>query len=217
MSPASTSTPILEPDPGSATQESSRVPIPPSQLCDNTICTPVGNERPPIHQKVEVLEHSSGNYDQGPLPSRSRGQSEDIEEQHTQGSPDSSADAGDRECPRSTTGITNAKRIDCAEDLMQSIRSRVLKAWETPTLRNLEVVSLYIRCNVREFMDSQFAGSNKNLGRVVTLSGTATHGQATTCSEYIYSNWPLRGLWLLDILQGTFDGAEITAEGNWPF
>ena len=63
-------------------------------------------------------------------------------------------------------------------------------------------------------MKKQFAGSNKNLGRVITLSGKATCGQATTCSDYIHSNWPLRGSWLLDILQDAFNGTKSNAAGK---
>ena len=143
------------------------------------------------------------------------GQSKQIDAQHTQGSSDLLANAGDRGCLIPNTVITKTERVDYAEDLMQSIRSRVLR---TCKVRHPTKLGLYlcIRCNVREFMEKQFAGSNKSLGRVITISGTATCGQATTCSDYISSNWPLRGLWLLDILQDTFDGTKSNAEGNWP-
>ena len=63
-------------------------------------------------------------------------------------------------------------------------------------------------------MDQQFAGSNSDLGRVVTLSGLAVCRQATTCSDYIRSHWPLQGLWVLDILQDVFDNKEKKVEGK---
>ena len=138
-----------------------------------------------------------------------------------QGSSEFSANAGDHGCPMPDTIIpmpdtiiTKIEQADYAEDLMQSIRSRVLKVWDTrqPSVQ----VSLCVPCNVLGFMDKQFDGSNKSLGRVIVLSGTATRGQATTCSDYIYSNWPLRGPWLLNMLQDTFDGAGRNAEGNQP-
>ncbi len=102
-----------------------------------------------------------------------------------------------------------------SEDMMQSIRSQVLRAWEAQQSTKLGL-TLSIRCNLREFMEKQFAGSNRSLGRVITINGTATCGHATTCSDYISSNWPLRGLWLLNILQDTFDRAKSNVEGNWP-
>ena len=138
-----------------------------------------------------------------------------IEAQHTQGSSDLLANAGDRECLLPNTVVRKTERVDFAEDLMQSIRSQVTLAWKALQSRKV-VWSLFIPCNIREFMEKQFAGSNRNLGRVITLSGTATCGQATTCKDYIYSNWPLRGPRLLDILQDAFDGAKNNAEGNWP-
>ena len=113
------------------------------------------------------------------------------------------------------TVITKIEQLDYAEDLMQSVRSRVLKVWQTHHLTRLEM-SLSVPCNVQGFMEQQFHGSNKNLGQVIVLSGTATHGQATTCSDYIRTNWPLRGPWLLDMLQVTFDGAGRNAEGDRP-
>ena len=57
-------------------------------------------------------------------------------------------------------------------------------------------------------MDQQFAGSDSDLGRVVTLSGLAVRRQATTCSDYIRSHWPLQVLWVLDILQDVFNNKE---------
>ena len=138
-----------------------------------------------------------------------------IKAQRTQGSSNLLANAGDRECLLPNTVVTKTERVDFDEDLMQSIRSQVTLAWKALQSRKV-VWSLFIPCNIREFMEKQFAGSNNNLGRVITLSGTATCGQATTCKDYIYSNWPLRGPRLLDILQNAFDGAKNNAEGNWP-
>ena len=112
--------------------------------------------------------------------------------------------------------MAKLEQVDYAEDLMQSIRSRVLKVCENRQSTRLEMF-LFVSCNVRGFMEKQFDGSNENLGRVITLSGTATHGQATTCSDYIRTNWPLRGPWLLDMLQVTFDGARRIAKGDQPF
>lgn len=83
--------------------------------------------------------------------------------------------------------MAKLEKVDYAEDLMQNIRSRVLKVRETRQSTRLEMY-LFVSCNVREFMEKQFDGSNESLGRVITLSGTATHGQATTCSDYIRTN-----------------------------
>ena len=138
-----------------------------------------------------------------------------LERGQRQGSSEFSANAGDRGCLIPWTISTKKEQVGYAEDLMQSIRSRVLSTWETQPSMRL-ILSLAVFCNVQGFMEKQFHGSNKNLGQVIVLSGTAPHGQATTCSDYIRTNWPLRGPWLLDMLQVTFDGAGMKAEGDRP-
>ena len=98
------------------------------------------------------------------------------------------------------------------EDVMQTIRSRLLVALNHDSA--LVKISISIPCNIRLFMDQQFAGSNSDLGRVVTLSGLALCGQATTCSDYIRSHWPLQGSWVLSILQDAFNSKEKYIEGK---
>ena len=165
------------------------------------------------NQDSEGPEHSSGDCDQGSLLPSLRGQSERMEAQQTQGSSDLLANAGDHECLTPKSVMTKTEREEYVEDLMQSIRSRVLRAWETQPPSWLKL-TLFIPCNVRNFMEKQFAGSNEDLGRVITLSGTATCGQATTCSDYVSSNWPLRGLWILDTLQDAFGSFKGYAKGE---
>ena len=169
-------------------------------------------EIPPANQETEGPEHSSSASDLPPFPGL-HGQSEQTEAQHTRGSSNPLANAGDRECHIPNTVIAKTERTDYAKDLMQSIRSKVLEAWGQLSSE----LTIFIPCNVRDFMEKQFAGSNENLGRVVTLSGTATCGQATTCRDYIHYNWPLRGLWLLGILQDAFDEAKGSTAGSWSF
>ena len=174
----------------------------------------ISRERSPANQDSESSEHSSSDFDQVPLPPSLHGQSGQTEAQHMPGSSDLSSNARDREYLTPNTVITKTERVE-SEDMMQSIRSQVLRAWEAQQSTKLGL-TLSIRCNLREFMEKQFAGSNRSLGRVITINGTATCGHATTCSDYISSNWPLRGLWLLNILQDTFDRAKSNVEGNWP-
>ena len=111
--------------------------------------------------------------------------------------------------------VAKTEQLDYAEDLMQSIQFRVLKIWQARQPPKMGM-SLSVPCNVRGFMEKQFQGSNKSLGQVIVLSGTATYGQATTCSDYIHSNWPLRGPGLLNMLQLTFDGCGKATEGDRP-
>ena len=203
--------------PDEMTSESAaNVRYPQRDLASHTraqLISALGNrERPPSNQDSEGPEHSNSDSEHVPLLAGLHGQSGHTEAQQTQGSSDLSADAEERECLIPYSVFTKTEREDHAEDCLQSIRSRLLRAWETRQSTNLSLI-LFIPCNVPEFMKKQFAGSNKNLGRVITLSGTATCGQATTCSDYIHSNWPLRGSWLLDILQDAFDGTKSNAAG----
>lgn len=58
--------------------------------------------------------------------------------------------------------------------------------------------------DIRSFMKSQFKQSDnpdKFIGSVITLSGSALHAQATTCTEYVKQTWPTYGLWVLEELQ----------------
>ena len=98
------------------------------------------------------------------------------------------------------------------ENVMQTIRSRLLMALDRDSAK--VKLSISIPCNIRLFMDQQFAGSNSDLGRVVTLSGLAVFGQATTCSDYVRSHWWLQGPWVLSVLQDAFDSKEKTVEGK---
>lgn len=132
-----------------------------------------------------------------------------------QGLSEISKNAEDPGRPMPDPALTKIERIAYTEDLMQSIRSRVMNIWQAHQPPEMEI-SLSVPCNVRGFMEKQFQGSNKILGQVIVLSGTATHGQATTCSDYIHSNWPLRGPKLLNMLQDTFDRDGRSAAGNRP-
>ena len=114
--------------------------------------------------------------------------------------------------PSSRSNMPHTTSACPDEDAMQTIRSRLLMALNHDSA--IVELSICIPCNIGVFMDQQFAGSNSDLGRVVTLSGLAVCGQATTCSNYIRSHWPLQGLWALSILQDAFDNKEEKAEGK---
>ena len=114
--------------------------------------------------------------------------------------------------PSSQSNIPYAASAYPDENVIQTIRSRLLVALDRDSAK--VELSISIPCNIRLFMDQQFAGSNSDLGRVVTLSGSAVYGQATTCSDYVRSHWPLQGLWVLSILQDAFDSKEKTVEGK---
>ena len=62
--------------------------------------------------------------------------------------------------------------------------------------------------DVLGFMQDQFRDKdfpNTKLGSVITISGSAKHAQATSCSEYIRQHWSTQGLKLLDALQSALE------------
>jgi hypothetical protein len=60
-------------------------------------------------------------------------------------------------------------------------------------------VSFWIHWNISGFMHSQY-NELVPVATVVTLTGSALYAQATTCGEYIRTNWPTIGPAFLDIM-----------------
>ncbi|CAF9942447.1 hypothetical protein IMSHALPRED_003684 [Imshaugia aleurites] len=76
---------------------------------------------------------------------------------------------------------------------------------------------LEIQYDLLGFMQDQFRDNdfpNTTLGRVVTISGSAKHAQATSCSEYIQQNWPINGSKVLDALQCAFESPTHTSQSE---
>ena len=75
--------------------------------------------------------------------------------------------------------------------------------------------SLTMPWDLLAFMDTQYV-DNKDayLGSVITLSGTAQYAQATTCSQYVEHNWPLRGLRVIKAFQSAIDMHKSTNQGR---
>ena len=91
---------------------------------------------------------------------------------------------------------------------------KALSASETGQYR----ASLEIQWDILGFMQNEFRDKdfpNTVLGHVVTISGSAKHAQATSCSEYIRQNWPTHGSKVLDALQCALDSPTHTSQ--WEF
>ena len=63
-----------------------------------------------------------------------------------------------------------------------------------------------------QFLENEF--SNSALGLVITISGSAQHVQATTCSDYIRQTWPALGSQVLDALQDAFNSPTHTSHSK---
>ena len=75
--------------------------------------------------------------------------------------------------------------------------------------------SVDIQWDVLGFMQDQFRDKdfpNTKLGSVVTISGSAKHAQATSCSEYIRQHWSTEGSKLLDALQSALENPIHTSQ-----
>lgn len=63
---------------------------------------------------------------------------------------------------------------------------------------------LNVEWDILAFMEDQFRDPESPsavLGSVITISGSAQHAQATTCSQYVMQNWTAYGSRVLDALQ----------------
>ena len=63
---------------------------------------------------------------------------------------------------------------------------------------------LNVEWDILAFMEDQFRDPESPtavLGSVITISGSAQHAQATTCSQYVIQNWTAYGSRVLDALQ----------------
>ena len=108
------------------------------------------------------------------------------------------------------------------KDKLAVIKSQVLETLSVSEAGQY-CASLMIQWDILGFMKDQFRDNeftNTALGPVITISGSAQHAQATTCSEYIRKNWPAHGLKTLDALQDALDSPtqesqlKITARDN---
>ena len=89
------------------------------------------------------------------------------------------------------------------EDNLTVIKSLVLTALLT-SKRTRHVASLKLEWDILAFIEDQFRDHeypNAVLGSVVTISGSARHAQATTCSDYVQQHWGTRGSEILHALQ----------------
>ncbi|KAF6220730.1 hypothetical protein HO133_003163 [Letharia lupina] len=96
------------------------------------------------------------------------------------------------------------------------IESQVLEALSADEAGQYRA-SIKIQWNILGFMDDQFREDdfpNSALSPVVTISGSAQHAQATTCSDYIQQNWPAHGSKVLDALQAALDSPSHTSQSK---
>ena len=95
------------------------------------------------------------------------------------------------------------------EDRLAAIVSQGLKTLVTND-EGQYCASLKLQWDIVGFMEDQFRDNDSPktaLGRVITISGSARHAQATTCSDYIRQKWPTHGSEVLDAVQGALDSS----------
>lgn len=65
--------------------------------------------------------------------------------------------------------------------------------------------SLEIFWDIQSFLSQQYEIMPDSIGKVITISGTAVHAQASTCSDYVHSHWPSYGPMVIDAVQAALD------------
>ena len=102
------------------------------------------------------------------------------------------------------------------QDKLAVMRSQVLDTLSANKAGQF-CASLEMQWDILGFMEDQYRENdlpNSTLGLVMTLSGSAQHAQATTCSEYIRQNWPTHGSEVLDTLQNALNSPMHTSHSE---
>ncbi|ERF70613.1 hypothetical protein EPUS_02479 [Endocarpon pusillum Z07020] len=71
--------------------------------------------------------------------------------------------------------------------------------------RPIYSVRFQVSWDPQGFLQSQFGNRAPRIGSLVALTGSALYAQATTCSEYLQTNWPRSGSFVLSTLQKIID------------
>ena len=103
-------------------------------------------------------------------------------------------------------------------DKLSTIQDLVFGAFPTRNRGSCHA-SVTMQWDVLNFMESQYHGNdspNKSIGAVITISGSALHAQAATCSEYVRQNWPSHGLEVLNAIQDAVDDPNHTSTSSLP-
>ncbi|KAL8901474.1 MAG: hypothetical protein Q9207_005185 [Kuettlingeria erythrocarpa] len=87
----------------------------------------------------------------------------------------------------------------------KAVRS-VMSSSLDPASPHVQMISFFCEWELPAFMRNEF-DCHQRISDVVTLVGTMSpyHALATTCSEYIYQNWPDGGPILLAVIQELFE------------
>ena len=105
---------------------------------------------------------------------------------------------------------------DILTDLGAHVEGKMPKG-TSKTVGGWYYASLNLEWDALTFLEDQFCDPdipNTALGPIVTISGSAQHAQATTCSEYIQQNWPAHGSRVLDALQNALQSPSRTSESR---
>lgn len=59
-----------------------------------------------------------------------------------------------------------------------------------------------VHWDIFTFISAQYGTEHPAIGSVLVLTGSAVRAQATTCEEYLRTNWPKTGSIFLQIVEG---------------
>jgi len=102
----------------------------------------------------------------------------------------------------------NVMLLQKDRDVMSAISNEINAAFDR--LKNkgsqspapVYTVSFDIKIGIGPFLDRYYANdSYRDVGSVITLTGSAVNAQAVTCRQYLQQTWPISGIKTLDALE----------------
>ncbi|KAN0119354.1 hypothetical protein V8E51_001562 [Hyaloscypha variabilis] len=95
----------------------------------------------------------------------------------------------------------------------QMIRASVLQGLSDSATAH---AGFTIHWDLRAFIRDQYEDVPNSVDSIITLSGSAVAAQATTCQDYVHTNWPICGSRVLVALQEAFDSSDNTSTSHSP-
>jgi hypothetical protein len=113
-----------------------------------------------------------------------------------------------RDLPSSSENTTF--RSDSYVSYEKNIRKTFEGVWARKEKRNSLEVVYKVHWHLHSFI-SPFFPSTQQIGDIITLTGNHEDAWATTCRQYLSTNYPKSGTLLIDVLQQILDMSKLGA------
>jgi hypothetical protein len=84
-----------------------------------------------------------------------------------------------------------------------------------PARGNCHVAKIMVLWDLLDFVNIQ--NEKRDIGSMITLTGSVALAQATSCSAYLKQNWPSTGSMVLETLQASLDDEKLEASSEFKF